>query len=274
MSLAIRIIPVLLMRNRGLEKSIRFTDFKYVGCAVNAARVFSNRNADELVLLDTVATEQGRRPHLDIVKEIADETFMPLTVGGGIRSVDDIWALLKTGADRVVVNTAAIEHPELIEAGADRFGRQCMVVSLDVKQHRDGRYEVYTHSGSRATGLDPLETAKQIEAAGAGEIMLTSINRDGTLEGYDIELTRAVADAVSVPVIACGGAGSVAHLAEVCYEGNASAAAAGAFFLFYGKRRVVLITYPTDASLRNHFDAEHVRPKPLAAPINMQLARH
>lgn len=274
MSLAIRIIPVLLMRNRGLEKSVRFADYKYVGCAVNAARVFNNRNADELILLDTLATTQGRRPHLDIVKEIADETFMPFTVGGGIKTIDDIWALLKAGADRVVVNTAAIENPTLIEAGADRFGRQCMVVSLDVKRRQDGSHEVYSHSGSRPTGLDPVETAKHLEASGAGEIMLTSIDRDGTLEGYDVELTRAVADAVSVPVIACGGAGNVEQLANVCYEGHASAAAAGAFFLFYGRRRVVLITYPTDAELRKHFRPEDIRPKSLTSPVNMLLARH
>lgn len=273
MSLAIRVIPVLLLRNRGLEKSIRFTDFKYVGCAVNAARVFNNRNADELVLLDTLATAQDRRPHLDIVKEIADETFMPFTVGGGIKSVDDMWALLKMGADRVVINTAAVEHPELITAGADRFGRQCMVVSLDVKRRRDGSYEVCTHSGSRPTGLDPLETALALESAGAGEILLTSIDLDGTLEGYDVELTRTVADALSIPVIACGGAGSTSHLAEVCYQGHASAAAAGAFFLFYGRRRVVLITYPTDTELRQVFNEEHVRPKPLAAPVDVTVAR-
>jgi cyclase len=274
MSLAIRIIPVLLLRNRGLEKSIRFTDYKYVGCAVNAARVFSNRNADELILLDTLATAEGRRPYLDIVQEIADETFMPFTVGGGIRTIDDIWALLKRGADRVAINTAAVEHPELIAAGADRFGSQCMVVSLDVKQRRDGRHEVYTHSGSHATGLDPVETAQQMEASGAGEILLTSIDQDGCLEGYDIGLIRAVADAVSIPVIACGGAGSVQHLAQACYEGHASAAAAGAFFLFYGKRRVVLITYPTDQDLKQFFKEEHVRPKPLAASVDIRLARH
>lgn len=274
MSLTIRIIPVLLLRDRGLEKSIRFTDHKYVGCAVNAARVFNNRNADELVLLDTLATAQGRRPHLDIVKEIADETFMPFTVGGGIKTIDDIWALLKAGADRVVVNTAAITNPELIRAGADRFGSQCMVVSLDFKQRRDGGYEVCTQSGTHPTGLDPVEAARQMECAGAGELLLTSIDRDGTLEGYDLELTRAVADAVSIPVIACGGAGSVSHLAEVCYQGHASAAAAGAFFLFYGRQRVVLITYPTDSQLREHFEPGDVRPKPLALPVDMRLARH
>ncbi len=209
MSLTTRIIPVLLLRDRGLEKSIRFKDFKYVGCPVNAARVFSNRNADELVLLDTLATAQKRMPPLDIIKEIADETFMPLTVGGGIRTVDDMWALLKRGADRIAVNTAALEHPELITAGAERFGRQCMVVSLDVKGSPDGGYEVYTHAGSHPTGLHPVKAAAMLEEAGAGEILLTSIDRDGTLEGYDVPLTRAVADAVSIPVIACGGAGSV-----------------------------------------------------------------
>jgi len=273
MSLTTRIIPVLLLRDRGLEKSIRFKDFKYVGCPVNAARVFSNRNADELVLLDTLATAQKRMPPLDIIKEIADETFMPLTVGGGIRTVDDMWALLKRGADRIAVNTAALEHPELITAGAERFGRQCMVVSLDVKGSPDGGYEVYTHAGSHPTGLHPVKAAAMLEEAGAGEILLTSIDRDGTLEGYDVPLTRAVADAVSIPVIACGGAGSVAHLSEVCYEGRASAAAAGAFFLFYGRRRVVLITYPTDQDLRAHFKEEHIRPKPLAAPVSMMTAR-
>jgi len=273
MSLTTRIIPVLLLRNRGLEKSIRFKDFKYVGCPVNAARVFSNRNADELVLLDTLATAERRIPPLDIIKEIADETFMPFTVGGGIKTIDDMWALLKRGADRVVVNTAALEHPELITAGAERFGRQCMVVSLDVTQEPDGKYEVYTHAGSQPTGLDPVEAAMAMEEAGAGEILLTSIDRDGTLEGYDVPLTRAVSDAVSIPVIACGGAGAVSHLAEVCYDGHASAAAAGAFFLFYGRRRVVLITYPTDVDLRANFKEAHVRPKPLAAPVSMNTAR-
>lgn len=273
MNSTIRIIPVLLLRNRGLEKSIRFKEWKYVGCAVNAARVFNNRNADELVLLDTLATAQDRRPHLDIVQEIADETFMPFTVGGGIKTIDDMWALLKRGADRVVINTAAVYYPELITAGADRFGRQCMVVSIDFKEKKDGSYEVYTHSGTRPTGLDPISLVKQIEEAGAGEILLTSIDRDGTMEGYDVALTRAVADSVSIPVIACGGAGSIAHLAEVCYTGHANAAAAGAFFLFYGKHRVVLITYPTDKELELYFEKEHVRPKPLAPPIPTKLAR-
>lgn len=269
----VRVIPVLLLRNWGLEKSIRFDTPKYVGCPINAARVFNNNNVDELILLDIIATREGRGPQIEVVREIADESFMPFTVGGGIRSVDMMWELLQAGADRVVVNTAAVETPELIAEGADRFGRQCMVVSIDVRRRADGSCEVFTHAGTRATGLDPAEHARRMEDAGAGEIFLTSIDRDGTMDGYDLELIRRVADAVSIPVIACGGAGSVAHLAQAAYEGHASAAAAGAFFLFYGPRRTVLITYPKDEELMQHFRPEHVRLKDPAARIDMQAAR-
>ena len=198
---------------------------------------------------------------------------MPFTVGGGVRSVDMMWDLLQAGADRVVLNTAAVEQPDLISRGADRFGRQCMVVSIDVMRHPDGRCEVFTHAGSRPTGLDPVAAARNAEAAGAGEILLTSIDRDGTLEGYDVPLVRAVSEAVSIPVIACGGAGSVAHLAEGVYGGGASAVAAGAFFLFYGKRRTVLITYPKDGELCRHFEPGHVRPKDAAMPVDIGAAR-
>lgn len=165
---------------------------------------------------------------------------MPFTVGGGLRTVDDMWGLLQAGADRVIVNTAAVECPEVVTQGAERFGSQCVVASIDVRVHY-GRHEVYTHAGRQATGLEPVELAKRVEELGAGEILLTSIDRDGTMEGYDVALVRSVADAVNIPVIACGGAGSVEHLAQAVYEGHASAVAAGAFFLFYGRRRTVLI---------------------------------
>jgi cyclase len=268
----VRVMPVLLLRQRGLEKGVKFTDFKYVGCPVNAARVFNRHNVDELVLLDTCATAEGRGPVIDIVREIARESFMPFTVGGGIRSVDMMWDLLQAGADRVVLNTAAVETPELIAKGADRFGRQCMVVSIDARRRGDG-WEVCTRAASKPTGLDPVAAARAAEAAGAGEILITSIDRDGTLEGYDIDLVRAVSGAVSIPVIASGGAGAVAHLAAAVYEGGASAVAAGAFFLFYGKRRTVLITYPSDADLRKHFRPEHVRPKDVLPSVTMDEAR-
>jgi cyclase len=269
----VRLIPVLLLRDWGLEKSVRFQEPKYVGCPINAARVFNGKNVDELILLDIIATREGRGPQIEVVRQIAEESFMPFTVGGGIRDVDGMWRLLQAGADRVIINTAAIENPKLVSEGADRFGRQCMVVSIDYRRKPDGAYEVFTHAAAKSTGLDPVETAIRMEEAGAGEIFLTSVDRDGTMEGYDIELTRRVADALSIPVIACGGAGSVKHLAEGFYDGHASALAAGAFFLFYGRRRTVLITYPTDEELRTEFRPEHIRTKDPISIIDTRSAR-
>ncbi|HEO72374.1 MAG TPA: imidazole glycerol phosphate synthase subunit HisF [Candidatus Hydrogenedentes bacterium] len=268
-----RVIPVLLLRNWGLEKSIQFKKPKYVGCPINAARVFNNHNVDELILLDIIATKEGRGPQIEVVREIAEESFMPFSVGGGIHDVDGMWGLLNAGADRVVVNTAAIENPKLIHDGAERFGRQCMVVSIDVRHKHRGSYEVFTHAGTKATGLDPVETALRLEEAGAGEIFLTSIDQDGTMNGYDIEITRAVADALTIPLIACGGAGSVEHLAQAVYEGHASAVAAGAFFLFYGPRRTVLITYPKDEDLQKHFRPEEIRTKDPEEFVDIKAAR-
>ncbi len=269
----VRVIPVLLLRGWGLEKSIRFSEPKYVGCPINAARVFNGKNVDELILLDIVATNERRGPQIEVVREIASESFMPFTVGGGIRSVDMMWELLQAGADRVVINTAAIERPELIRQGADRFGSQCMVASIDARRTADGAFEVCTHAGMHPTGLDPVAVARHMQEMGAGEIFLTSIDRDGTMDGYDTGLIRAVADAVSIPVIACGGAGSVAHLADAVYEGHASAVAAGAFFLFYGRRRTVLITYPKDEELLRHFRPGHIRPKDSEIAVDRNLAR-
>jgi len=256
-----RVIPVLLLKNWGIEKSIQFRDPVYVGSPINAARVFNSRNVDELILLDIAATSEQRRPNPEIVVQIAEETSMPLTVGGGIRDVDTIRDLMGAGADRVVINTAAHNDPKLVPAASDLFGRQCIVVSIDAKKHDDGSYEVFTHGGTRPTGLDPYEWALQNERRGAGEILLNSIDRDGTMEGYDVPLIRHVADALGIPLIACGGAGSVADLAAAAQQGHASAVAAGAFFLFYGRRRTVLITYPTDEELLEHFDRQRVRQK-------------
>jgi cyclase len=256
----LRVIPVLLLRDWGLEKSIRFRDPVYVGSPINAARVFNGRNVDELILLDIVATERARGPMLDIVAQITEEAFMPVTVGGGIRDVDTIRDLLRAGADRVTINTAAIEDPALVGRAAERFGSQCIVVSIDACRRPDGNYEVRTHAGQRPAGLDPAEHARNMEALGAGEILLTSIDQDGTMEGYDLQLTRRVSHAVSIPVIACGGAGSVEHFAQAVSAG-ASAVAAGAFFLFFGPRRTVLITYPTDEELGRHLPVDRIRPK-------------
>jgi cyclase len=254
-----RVIPCLLLKDWGIEKSIQFKDFVYVGSPINAARVFNAHHVDELILLDIKATLERRGPIKDIIAEIAEETCMPLTVGGGIRSLDQAWELLKAGADRIAINSYAVERPEIFREGAERFGRQCMVASIDARRRANGTYEVYTHGGRRPTGRDPLDLALELEDQGAGEILLNSIDRDGTMAGYDIELIRRVADRLAIPLIALGGAGSVQHLAEAVELGHASAVAAGAFFLFYGKRRTVLITYPSDPQLASALGSQRVR---------------
>jgi cyclase len=269
----VRIMPVLLLREWGLEKTIRFGEGKYVGCPINAARVFNGKNADGLILLDIAATPEGRAPQLDIIRQIATESFMPLIFGGGLRSVHDVREALRAGADQVAINSAAVENPALVSAASEAFGRQCVVVSIDARRSDRGGYEVFIAGGRTATGLAPVDHARRMEEAGAGEILINAIDRDGTMEGYDLELVRAVSDAVSIPVIALGGAGSTADLARAVYEGHASAVAAGAFFLFYGKRRTVLISYPNDAALLQHFAPEHIRLKDQAIRYDTVLAR-
>lgn len=270
--LKVRVIPVLLLRHWGLEKTIQFTNPKYVGCPINAARVFNQHNVDELILLDIVATLENRPPEIEVVKQISAETSMPLTVGGGIRDVSTIRELLKAGADKVVLNTSIVEVPGLLKKSAEQFGRQCIVVSIDVRKI-NGTYEVFTHGGRKPTGLNPVELAMKVEDEGAGEILITSIDRDGTLEGYDLDLINMITGAVQIPVIACGGAGSVKDLADAYYKSGASAVACGAFFLFYGPRRTVLITYPTEEQLLEYFNPEHVRKRDPKKPIDLELAR-
>jgi len=259
----IRVIPILLLKHWGIEKSIRFRNNVYVGSPINAARVFSNFNVDELFLLDIAATPENRAPNLDIVAQIAEETRMPLTVGGGIRSLDTIRDLLRAGADRVAINSHAVAHPEFVREAADQFGSQCIVASIDARKNWRGKYEVYTRCGTKRARIDPAACAAAMQAQGAGEILLNAIDRDGTMEGYDIPLIRSVADLLAVPLIACGGAGKVEHLAQAVDEGGASAAAGGAFFVFYGPRRTVLLTYPADDELAVALGVERVRRKDL-----------
>ena len=228
--LKIRVMPTLLFKNFGLVKSVQFDSWRRIGSVMQAVKVYNLREVDELVFLDISATPDGHPPDFETVDEIADECFMPLTVGGGVRSVADVRRLLQVGADKVAINSAAVENPELIQAAAQQFGSQCVVISIDVKKHSNGTYEVLTHAGTQPTGKDPVIWAKEVESLGAGEILLTSIDQDGRMAGYDIELTKKVSQAVSIPVIASGGAGSYEDMALVLQEGGASAVAAASIF--------------------------------------------
>jgi len=227
-----RVIPTLLYKNFTLVKGVRFDSWRRVGSLLQAIKVYRLREVDELIFLDISATQEGRPPDFRLVDDFADECFMPLTVGGGVRRVEDVKSLLRCGADKVAINSAAFEEAELIQEAARKFGSQCIVVSIDVKRSAEGRYEVFIRSGTKPTGKEPRLFAKEVEERGAGEILLTSIDRDGTMEGYDSELTQSVADAVSIPVIASGGAGSYDHMLEVLVEGKASAVAAASIYHF------------------------------------------
>jgi cyclase len=245
-----RVIPCLLLKDQGLVKTVKFKDPTYVGDPINAVRIFNEKEVDELLFLDITASVERRGPSFKIVSEIASECFMPLGYGGGIRSLEDIRTLLASGVEKVCINSYAVENPAFIKSASDTFGSQSIVVSIDAKRSMLGRSEVRTYSGRKSTGLDPIEFAKEMEQMGAGEIFLNSIDRDGTMRGYDVELIRRLSDAVTIPVVACGGAGRLEDLGEVVEKGSASAAAAGSLFVFHGRHRAVLINYPSRQELR------------------------
>lgn len=228
--LAKRIIPCLDVKDGRVVKGVNFINLRDAGDPVENARIYDRMGADELVFLDISASPENRNTTLDKVQQVADEIFLPLTVGGGIRSLDDIRKTLLSGADKISINTAAVKNPQLLSEGAEKFGSQCIVLALDARKCDEDHWEVYIHGGRTPTGLDALEWALKAEAMGAGEILLTSMDADGTLAGYDIALTQAVCDAVRVPVIASGGAGNVQHFAQVLTEGKADAALAASLF--------------------------------------------
>ncbi len=232
MTLAVRIIPCLDVAGGRVVKGVNFVELKDAGDPVQAAAAYDAAGADELCFLDITATHENRGTLIDIVGRTADKCFMPLTVGGGVRSVDDARALLLAGADKVAVNSAAVARPALIGELAMRFGEQCVVVAVDAKQVSAGRWEIFTHGGRKATGIDAVQYAIAAARLGAGEILLTSMDRDGTRAGYDLALTRAIADAVPVPVVASGGVGSVADLVSGVVQGHASAVLAASIFHF------------------------------------------
>lgn len=228
--LAKRIIPCLDIRDGRVVKGVRFINIRDAGDPVEQARVYDQMGADELVFLDITASHEGRDIVARVVRRVADEIFLPLTVGGGIRTVDDMRMILKAGADKVSVNSAAVRNPEILNAGAERFGSQCIVLAIDAKRVAEGEWEVYINGGRIPMGIDAVEWAVRGVELGAGEILLTSMDADGTLAGYDLELTRTIAELVNVPVIASGGAGTVQHFAEVLTEGKADAALAASLF--------------------------------------------
>lgn len=228
--LAKRIIPCLDVKDGRVVKGVNFINLRDAGDPVENARIYDKMGADELVFLDISASPDNRSTTLDKVQQVADEIFLPLTVGGGIRSLEDIRKTLLSGADKVSINTAAVQNPRLLSEGAEKFGSQCVVLALDARRRAENQWEVYIHGGRTPTGLDAIEWAQKAEAMGAGEILLTSMDADGTLAGYDIALTRAVCDAVRVPVIASGGAGKVEDFAEVLTDGGADAALAASLF--------------------------------------------
>ncbi len=235
--LAKRVIPCLDVKDGRVVKGVQFLDLRDAGDPVAAALAYDAQGADELVFLDITASHEGRAIMLDVVRRTAEGIYMPLTVGGGIRGVDDIRTLLRAGADKVSLNTAALERPAVVRESAERFGSQCVVVAIDAKRNgtasgADGDWTVYSHGGRRPAHRDAVAWAREAESLGAGEILLTSMDRDGTQDGYDLVLTRAVAEAVSIPVIASGGVGTLEHLREGLVEGKADAALAASIFHF------------------------------------------
>lgn len=240
--LKVRIIPTLLWKGVGLVKGVGFHSWRRVGAVLPAIKVYNKRDVDELVLVDISATLDGSAPDIDSIADFSSECFVPLTIGGGVRSCEQTAALLCAGADKVTVNSAVYENPDLVDAIAGRFGAQCLVASVDVGMS-GGSYECFSHSGTRPTGKDPVAWARELASRGAGEILLTSIERDGTMEGYDLELIGQVASAVDIPVIAAGGAGSYEHLVAAVRDAGAAAVAAASMFHF---------TEQTPAEARNH----------------------
>lgn len=247
--LRIRVIPALLLRNESLVKTVRFGEFTYVGDPANTVRIFNELEVDELLFLDITATRERRNPNLKVLADIANECFMPLGYGGGIGSLDQAKAIFDIGFEKVAINSRAVENPTLITALARHYGSQAVIASVDVKTSFWGKQTVRTHGGKRSTKLDPVMWAKEVENRGAGEILLTSIDREGTWKGFDLELTRQVADAVTIPVIAHGGAGSVDHIGQVVKEGHASAVALGSMVVYQGKDLGILVNFPDKEQL-------------------------
>lgn len=244
-----RVIPCLLLRGRGLYKTVKFSVPKYIGDPVNAVKIFNEKEVDELLLLDITATLERREPNFELVEDIAGECFMPLTYGGGVTSIEQIRKLHRVGVEKVSLNSAAFHNSRLVEESCATFGSSSIVVAIDVKKTLFGSYEVWINSGKINTKKDPVSYAAQLAKLGVGEILVNSIDRDGTMGGFDLNLLKKISSSVETPIIACGGAGILDHVREAIGKAGVNAVAAGSMFVFHGKHKAVLINYPSPAQL-------------------------
>jgi len=249
-----RIIPCLLLRNNGLVKTVKFKESTYIGDPINTVKIFNEKEIDEIFFLDIDATKLKKEPPYELIQNIASECFMPFAYGGGIHSIEQIERIIKSGAEKVIINTQAYLGVDFLSEAVHQFGSSTVAVSIDVKKEILKGNIVYIKGGTQSTGLNPVDYAKRIESEGAGEIMINSIDRDGVMEGYDIELIKSISGSVRIPIIACGGAGKLSDFSQAVKLGGAAAVAAGSFFVFHGKRRAVLITYPSYSEISDLFN--------------------
>lgn len=245
----IRVIPCLLLRNRALVKTVKFSAPGYIGDPINTVRIFNEKEVDELIVLDILATRENRPPQFDLIAEIAGECFMPLTYGGGVRSIDDMKRLFRSGIEKIAVNSAAARNPSFIKEAAAYFGSQSIIASIDVRKTWLKGYQVFSDNGRKKVKSDPANYAALMENMGAGEILLNAIDRDGTFSGFDLQLIRHVSERVGIPVIAAGGAGSIDDLCQAVETGKADAVAMGSMVVYQGRHRAVMINFPTPDQL-------------------------
>jgi len=247
-----RVIPVLLLKNKGLVKSIKFKNHRYIGDPINAVKIFNDLKADELAFLDILASKEGRMISLDFVSKVGEEANMPFAVGGGIAKISDIQKIIAAGAEKVIINTQAL-YVNFIREAADTFGSSTIVVCMDVKKKLFGKKQTWTLAGEKASGYDPVDFARMMQDSGAGEIIVQSIEQDGMMQGYDIPLIKAVSEAVTIPVIALGGAGNLSHLKQAYTEAYANGLSAGSMFVYHGSRKGILINYPERHEMKELF---------------------
>lgn len=248
-----RVIPVLLLKNKGLVKTTKFKNPVYLGDPFNAVKIFNEKEVDELFFLDIDASKEEREPPYNYLQEVASECFMPLGYGGGVKNIQQIKRLIQSGIEKIAINTQAYTNPDFIKEATEAYGSSTIVGAMDVKKNLWGKYHVYVKGGTVNTNMEPVEYAQRLQQLGVGEVFLNNIDRDGTMQGYDIELIKRISQAVDVPVVACGGAGKFEDLIEAIKDGHATAAAAGSLFVFHGKHKAVLITYPEYQRIKDQF---------------------